>query len=106
MKFAGYTFKYTMYKHLEFNMTATTVTNFQSRVLPWGNGLGLRITKTLANAAGVDANSPVTITVEPGRIIIETAPKKISLATMLASFDPKRHGGEAMAFAPLGKEAM
>jgi antitoxin MazE len=97
-----------MYKHLEFkfNMTATTVTNFQSRVLPWGNGLGLRITKTLANAAGVDANSPVTITVEPGRIIIETAPKKISLATMLASFDPKRHGGEAMAFAPLGKEAM
>jgi antitoxin MazE len=95
-----------MYKHLECNMSNTTVTNFQSRVLPWGNGLGLRLTKTLANAAGVDANSPVRITVEPGRIIIETAPKKLSLADMLASFDPKRHGGEAMAFAPLGKEAM
>jgi antitoxin MazE len=95
-----------MYKHLEFSMTTTTVTNFQSRVLPWGNGLGLRLTKTLANAAGVDANSPVRITVEPGRIIIETAPKKRSLADMLASFDPKKHGGEAMAFAPLGKEAM
>jgi antitoxin MazE len=95
-----------MYKHLELHMATTTVTNFQSRVLPWGNGLGLRLTKTLANAAGVDANSPVSITVEPGRIIIETAPKKVSLAAMLASFDPKKHGGEAMAFAPLGKEAM
>jgi antitoxin MazE len=95
-----------MYKHFELNMTTTTVTNFQSRVLPWGNGLGLRLTKTLANAAGVDANSPVSITVEPGRIVIETAPKKMSLVTMLASFDPKRHGGEVMAFAPLGKEAL
>jgi antitoxin MazE len=87
-------------------MASTTVTNFQSRVLPWGNGLGLRLTKTLAHAAGVDANSPVCISVESGRIIIETAPKKPSLAAMLASFDPQRHGGEAMAFAPLGKEAM
>ena len=97
-----------MYKHLElkYKMPATTITNFQSRVLPWGNGLGLRITKTLANAAGVDANSPVTITVQPGRIIIETAAKKMSLAAMLVNFDPARHGGEAMAFAPLGKEAM
>jgi antitoxin component of MazEF toxin-antitoxin module len=95
-----------MYKHLEINMSTTTVTNFQSRVLPWGNGLGLRLTKTLANAAGVDANSPVNITVEPGRIIIETAPKKLSLTEMLNRFDPQRHGGEAMAFAPLGKEAM
>lgn len=87
-------------------MTATTVTNIQSRVLPWGNGLGLRLTKTLARAAGVDANSTVRITAQPGRIIIEATPQKVSLADMLARFDPKKHGGEAMAFAPLGKEAM
>jgi antitoxin MazE len=89
-----------------FNMIFTTVTHFQSHVLPWGNVLGLRITKVMAKAAGVDANSPVRITVEPGRIIIEAVPEKMSLAAMLANFDPKRHGGEAMAFAPLGKEAM
>lgn len=29
-----------------------------------------------------------------------------ALTTMLANFDPLRHGGEAMAFAPVGKEAM
>jgi antitoxin component of MazEF toxin-antitoxin module len=85
---------------------ATTITYFQSRVLPWGNGLGLRLTKTLANVAGVDANSPVRITVEPGRIMVERVPKKASLANMLARFDPRRHGGEAMAFVPMGKEAV
>jgi hypothetical protein len=60
----------------------------------------------MAKAAGVDANSPVRITVGPGRISIEAVPKKMSLAALLANFDPKRHGGEAMAFAPLGKEVM
>jgi antitoxin MazE len=87
-------------------MIFTTVTRFQSHIQPWGTGLGLRITKAMAKAAGVDANSPVRITVEPGRIIIEAAPKKMLLAAMLANFDPKRHGGEAMVFAPLGREVM
>lgn len=87
-------------------MTSTTVADFESRLVPCGNGLGLRITKPMASAAGMDANSTVRITVESGRIIIETVPKKVSLSDMLARFDPKRHGGEAMAFALLGKETV
>lgn len=87
-------------------MSSTSVTYFQSHIQPWGNGLGLRITKAMAKAVGVDANSHVRITVEPGRIIIEAVPEKTSLAALLANFDPQRHGREATAFAPLGKEAM
>lgn len=87
-------------------MTIATVTHFQSHIQPWGNGLGLRITKAMARAVGVDANSPVRITVESGRIIIDCMSRKPSLAAMLTNFDPKRHTGEAMAFAPLGNEAM
>jgi antitoxin MazE len=87
-------------------MRTTTVTNFQSCVVPWGNGLGLRFTKQMASAASMDVNSPVRMTVQPGRIIIEMVPKKATLAAMLARFDPQRHGGEAMAFALQGKEAM
>jgi antitoxin MazE len=79
-------------------MTTTAVTNFQSRIRPWGNGLGLRITKPMARAAGMAANSSVCLTVAPGRIIVETVPKNPSLTAMLATFDPKRHGGEMMAF--------
>jgi antitoxin MazE len=89
-----------------FYMTIATVTYFQSHIQLWGNGLGLRITKAMAKAAGVDANSRVRIKVEPGRIIIDAMSRTPSLAAMLANFDPKRHAGEAMAFAPLGKEAM
>jgi antitoxin MazE len=90
-------------------MATTSITNFHSRVLPWGNGLGLRITKTLAAAAGVEANSELNITVEQGRIVIDVKPQKLpkpQLTELLLKFDPKRHGGELMAFTPLGKEVL
>ena len=87
-------------------MTLPTVTNAPSRLIPWGTSLGLRITKAIARAAGVEANSQVTITAQPGRIVIESVPARPSLEDMLARFDPKRHGGEVMAYAPIGKEVV
>ncbi len=44
--------------------------------------------------------------VQKGHTIIETQRCKTRLAEMLAAFDPKRHGGEVMAFRPLGKERL
>ena len=72
----------------------------------WGNGLGVRFTKPVVEASGMMADTPVNITVQKGRIIIEPLQQKPRLADMLAAFDPKRHGGEAMAFSPLGKEVL
>lgn len=80
--------------------------NAPSRLIPWGTSLGLRITKAVARVAGVEADSRVTITAEPGRIVIESVPQRPTLEAMLAHFDPQRHGGEAMAFAPIGKEVL
>ena len=68
--------------------------------------MGLRITKAVAKVAGVEADSPVTITAQPGRIVIEAVATRPALEAMLARFDPVRHGGEAMAFAPIGKEVL
>lgn len=68
--------------------------------------MGLRITKAVAKVAGVEAYSQVTITAQPGRIVIESVATRPTLQTMLARFDPVRHGGEAMAFAPIGKEVL
>jgi antitoxin component of MazEF toxin-antitoxin module len=42
--------------------------------------------------------------VEPGRIVVEPVKRRPTLDEMLAEFDPAIHGGEAMAFEPLGKE--
>ena len=40
----------------------------------------------------------------PSRVVIETEAEP-TLEQMLAAFDPKKHGGEAMADRPVGKEA-
>ena len=88
------------------NTTTPAIHNVPSRLVPWGTSLGLRITKAVAKVAGVEANSQVTITAQPGRIVIETVATRPTLEAMLARFDPARHGGEAMAFTPIGKEVL
>lgn len=75
-----------------------------SQISTWGNGLALRITKPMARAAGVLDGTPVRISVNPGRIIIESETEP-TLEAMLARFDPQRHGGEVMADSPCGVEA-
>ena len=71
-----------------------------------GTSPGLRITKAIAKIAGVEANSQVTITARPGRIVIESVAARPGLNDMLARFDPERHGGGVMAFVPVGKEVL
>lgn len=75
-----------------------------TQISAWGNGLALRLTRPMAKTAGVAEGSPVRVTVKPGRIVIETEVEP-TLDQMLAAFDPKKHGGEAMADHPVGKEA-
>ena len=75
-----------------------------AQISAWGNGLALRLTKPMAKTAGVAEGSPVRVTVKPGRIVIETEVEP-TLEQMLAAFDPKKHGGEAMPDRPVGKEA-
>ena len=85
-------------------MAATRISNIESRAVAWGNGLGLRITKPLAEAAGIDLNTVLSASARPGRILIEVLSGRPSLDALPAAFDPKRHGGEAMALRPIGRE--
>lgn len=75
-----------------------------SQISTWGNGLALRLTKPMAKTAGVVEGTPVRVTVQPGRIVIETEVEP-TLDQMLATFDPRKHGGEAMAGGAAGAEA-
>ena len=68
--------------------------------------MGLRITKPLAEAAGIDLNTVLSVSAQPGRIVIEARRGRPSLDAMLAAFDPKRHGGEAMVLRPVGREVL
>ena len=58
----------------------------------------------MAKAAGVTDGTPVRVIVKPGRIVIEPETEP-DLEQMLTAFDPKKHGGEVMADAPVGVEA-
>lgn len=77
----------------------------ETSINTWGNGLALRLNKLVAKAAGVTEGTHVRIIAQPGKIIVETTDRKPTLDEMLKAFDKKRHGGEALAFAPVGREA-
>lgn len=79
---------------------STSVGHFRA----WGNALALRLTKPMAQAAGVTEGTTVRISVKPGRIVIEIEAEP-ALAQMLAAFDPKKHGGEVMTGCAVGAEA-
>jgi antitoxin MazE len=78
----------------------------ETSINTWGNGLALRFNKLIAKAAGITDGTHVRVIAQPGKIIVEATDRKPSLDDMLAAFDKKRHGGEVMAFAPVGKEVL
>ena len=80
--------------------------NAQAQIRPWGNSLGLRFNRAIVDAAKLFAHADVSITANPGRIVIETRPARPNLDEMLNGFDKSVHSGEAMAFKPLGREAL
>ena len=76
-------------------------------IKPWGNNIGVRIPAAVARAAKLRAHQSVKLTVEDGRVVITPQDQKpLSLEARLALFDPALHGGESMAAAPMGVEAL
>lgn len=78
---------------------------FKGLLSRWGNGTAVRLTKAVLQRAGLEEGAPVSLHVEPGCIVIRPSRKRETLGEMLAAFDPAAHGGEVMAFEPVGKEA-
>lgn len=77
----------------------------EQTVQEWGNGLAVRITAPVAKAAHFALGSPIRVeVVEEGILLRPVDEPKLSLAQKLKAFDPKLHGGEAMASGPVGAE--
>jgi antitoxin MazE len=70
----------------------------------WGNNLGVRLPRAVATAAHLHCDQRVKIAVEKGRVIITPVTETPTLAEMIASFDPTRHGAEVMVTKPVGVE--
>ena len=76
----------------------------ETSINTWGNSLALRLNKLIAKTAGITDGTHVRVVAQPGKIIIETTERKQTLSEMLDAFDKEKHGGEMMAFTPVGKE--
>lgn len=68
----------------------------------WGNSLGIRIPKALAQKAGLVEGTPVEIVLGDEAIIIR--PRSYSLETLLSGVTPENLHREVDAGKPVGRE--
>jgi antitoxin MazE len=78
------------------------------KIQQWGNSLAVRIPSAVARSARLSAGQPVEVMVQdPGVVVVrQIGAAKLALEQKLALFDPAMHGGEVMAAAPVGAEAL
>ncbi|TDF99450.1 AbrB/MazE/SpoVT family DNA-binding domain-containing protein [Paenibacillus piri] len=72
------------------------------KVQKWGNSLGIRIPKTIANKAGLEEGSKIELDVENGNLVIK--PMSKSLDNLLSQITPENLHTEASTGQPKGRE--
>ncbi len=77
----------------------------QTRIQKWGNSLGLRIPKSFAEEAGVEAGSEVDLSLEDGELVIrpKRAPK-YDLRMLLRRVTAENVHTEVESGQPVGRE--
>ena len=77
----------------------------RTKIVRWGNSLGLRIPKSFAEEMGVSDETPVDLSLEEGRLVIRAAkPKILVLDDLLADVKKSNLHGETDTGGPVGGE--
>jgi antitoxin MazE len=77
----------------------------QTKIQRWGNSLGLRIPRSFAEEAGVEAGSQVDLSVRDGDLVVRTTKRrKYRLSELLKKVTIKNLHGEVDAGGPVGRE--
>lgn len=78
-----------------------------TKVQRWGNSLGVRIPKPIAEKAHLGPGSEVQVTTERGRLVIAPVKRPIySLARLLSKITAKNLHGEVSTGEPIGREQL
>jgi antitoxin MazE len=77
----------------------------RARVAKWGNSLGVRIPKTLAEEVGLDVGASVEVRVSGRNLVLAPARPRYSLGELVARIRPKNRHGETDWGAPIGNES-
>lgn len=77
----------------------------RTKVVKWGNSLGLRIPKSFAEEVQVSEGAEVDLSLEDGHLVIRVVPlTKITLEDLLAGITNKNIHGEIESGDPVGGE--
>lgn len=77
----------------------------QTKVQRWGNSLGLRIPKSFAEEAGVEAGSTVDIAVEGGDLVVRPIrPRRYDLRSLVRAINAKNVHDAVETGSPVGRE--
>lgn len=78
----------------------------QTRIQRWGNSLGLRIPKSFAAEAGVEAGSEVDLSVDGGDLVVKPARRRTyRLNELIDRVNAKNVHGEVQTGRPVGRES-
>ena len=77
----------------------------QTKIQRWGNSLGVRIPRSFAAEARVEAGSSVDISVEEGSLLIRPLRRRYSLRDLLKKVTARNLHGEVGTGAAVGREA-
>lgn len=78
----------------------------QIQLKRWGNSLGLRIPKGIADAAGLKADDAVSIDASQDGFIVKKARRKYVLAELLSKVTPENRHDVVDWGGPKGKELL
>jgi antitoxin MazE len=77
----------------------------RTKIQKWGNSLGLRIPRSLAEEAGVEAGSEVDLSMRRGELVVKPARRRTyRLTELLRRITSKNTHAEVDAGAPVGRE--
>jgi antitoxin MazE len=78
----------------------------QTKIQKWGNSLGLRIPKSFAEEAGVEAGSEVDLSMEEGNLVVRPRRSpRYELQELLRAVTAKNVHKEVETGEPVGREA-
>ncbi len=78
----------------------------QTKILKWGNSLGLRIPKAFAEQAGVKAGSDVDLSVKDGELVVRPRRRqRYELKRLLRAITATNIHKEIETGEPVGREA-
>lgn len=78
----------------------------ETKVQKWGNSLGLRIPRSFAAQAQIEAGTTVDLSVENGQLLVRSLRgRKYSLSALLRKVSRRNLHGEVSTGKPVGHEA-